>query len=133
MLSTHWLAGRQKQHEAQDQQARASKGKPHCAAAECLCASWPRNVPAHAAPSPCSQPQPDNPPMNTTRLTRFSSGCHGLPRPSALLPNWSIMCTPWNTNLQGGSSPANSARLGSINQSKSINQLHLESTEPAGS
>lgn len=40
--------------------------------------------------------------MNTTRLYRFSPACHGLPSPSLLLPNWSIMCTPWNTNLQHG-------------------------------
>lgn len=39
-------------------------------------------------------------PMKTTRLYRFSPGCHGLPSPSLLLPNWSIMCTPWNTYLQ---------------------------------
>lgn len=40
-------------------------------------------------------------PMNTTRLYRFSPSCQGLPSPSLLLPNCSIMCTPWNTNLQG--------------------------------
>jgi hypothetical protein len=33
-------------------------------------------------------------------LTRFWPGCQGLPSPSPLLPNWSIMCTPWNTNLR---------------------------------
>lgn len=39
--------------------------------------------------------------MKTTRLKRGCPGCHGLPSPSALLPNWSIMCTPWNTYLSG--------------------------------
>ena len=38
--------------------------------------------------------------MKTTRLIRFWPGCQGLPSPSPLLPNWSIMCTPWNTNLR---------------------------------
>lgn len=53
----------------------------------------------HSTQHAAEQKQPSVP-MKTTRLYRFSPGCHGLPSPSLLLPNWSIMCTPWNTNLQ---------------------------------